>query len=213
LRCLDGCARAQRHLEHVALPPTTYVVCWFGEWGTVELISYYRVSTALQGDSGLGLEAQWAKVKQLAAERAADVVAEFVEFESGRKADRHQLAEALSKARNLMAVVAVVKFDRIARDAELLLRLISEDAAIGLVGFFFCNLPVVYATTAARRMVLTVMASVAMFEARRISERTTEALADAKALGVKLGSIRQNTIKPPRLRPLPRHKCFVACLG
>ena len=85
----------------------------------MELISYYRVSTALQGDSGLGLEAQWAKVKQLAAERGADVVAEFVEVESGMEADRHQLAVALSKARNLQAVVAVAKFDRIARDSEL----------------------------------------------------------------------------------------------
>jgi len=161
----------------------------------VQLIAYYRVSTARQGDSGLGLEAQRSKVQQLAAERGAEVVAEFVEVESGRKADRPQLATALAEARRIKAVVAVAKLDRIARDAELLLRLTREATANGLGGFLFCDLPDVDATTAAGRMVLTVMASVAEFEARRISERTKEALAAAKQRGVKLGGMRPGTIK------------------
>ena len=95
----------------------------------MQLIAYYRVSTTRQGDSGLGLEAQRSKVKQLAAERGAEVVAEFVEVESGRKAERPQLAAALAEARKLKAVVAVAKLDRIARDAELLLRLTREATA------------------------------------------------------------------------------------
>ena len=160
----------------------------------MQLIAYYRVSTARQGESGLGLEAQRAKVEQLAAERGAEVVAEFTEVESGRKADRPQLAAALAAARKLGAVVAVAKLDRIARDAELVLRLSREAAANGMGGFLFCDLPDVDATTAAGRMVLTVMASVAEFESRRISERTREALAAAKARGVKLGGLRANTL-------------------
>lgn len=160
----------------------------------MQLIAYYRVSTARQGESGLGLEAQRAKVEQLAAERGAEVVAEFTEVESGRKADRPQLAAALAAARKLGAVVAVAKLDRIARDAELVLRLSREAAANGMGGFLFCDLPDVDATTAAGRMVLTVMASVAEFESRRISERTREALAAAKERGVKLGGLRANTL-------------------
>ena len=160
----------------------------------VELIAYYRVSTARQGESGLGIEAQRAKVEQLAAERRAAVVAEFVEVESGRKADRPQLAAALAEARRRGAAVAVAKLDRIARDAELVLRLSREAERNGMAGFLFCDLPDVDATTAAGRMVLTVMASVAEFEARRISERTREALAAAKARGVKLGGLRANTL-------------------
>ena len=161
----------------------------------MQLIAYYRVSTARQGESGLGLEAQRAKVEQLAAERGAEVVAEFVEVESGRKADRPQLAAALAEARRRGAVVAVAKLDRIARDAELVLRLRREAAANGMGGFLFCDLPDVDATTAAGRMVLTVMASVAEFESRRISERTREALAAAQARGVKLGGLRAGTLK------------------
>jgi DNA invertase Pin-like site-specific DNA recombinase len=160
----------------------------------VELIAYYRVSTARQGESGLGLEAQRAKVQQLAAERRADLLAEFVEVESGRKADRPQLAAALAEARCRGAVVAVAKLDRIARDAELVLRLNREAAANGMGGFLFCDLPDVDATTSAGRLILSVMASVAEFEGRRISERTIEALAAAKARGVKLGGLRPRTI-------------------
>ncbi|MFN9610826.1 MAG: recombinase family protein [bacterium] len=160
----------------------------------LQLVAYYRVSTARQGESGLGLEAQQAKVAAMAAERRAVVVAEFVEVESGRKADRPQLAAALAEARKRGAAVAVAKLDRIARDAELVLRLSREAQANGMGGFLFCDLPDVDATTAAGRMVLSVMASVAEFESRRISERTRDALAAAKARGVKLGGLRPGTI-------------------
>ncbi|WP_050757129.1 recombinase family protein [Cyanobium sp. PCC 7001] len=175
--------RAQR-----ALPVGT------GEDSGLQLVAYYRVSTTRQGESGLGLEAQRAKVQQLADSRRAVVMAEFVEVESGRKADRPQLAAALAEARRRSAAVAVAKLDRIARDAELVLRLSREAQANGMAGFLFCDLPDIDATTSAGRLILSVMASVAEFEARRISERTKEALAAAKARGVQLGGLRPNTI-------------------
>jgi DNA invertase Pin-like site-specific DNA recombinase len=161
----------------------------------LQLVAYYRVSTTRQGESGLGLEAQRAKVQAIAAERRAEVVAEFVEIESGRKADRPQLAAALAEARKRGAAIAVAKLDRVARDAELVLRLNREAEANGMRGFLFADLPDVDATTSAGRLILSVMASVAEFEARRISERTREALAAAKARGVKLGGTRPGTLR------------------
>ncbi|MCT0229897.1 recombinase family protein [Synechococcus sp. CS-1324] len=126
--------------------------------GPLQLVAYYRVSTDRQGRSGLGLDAQRQKIHQLAAERRAVIVAEFVEIESGRKADRPQLALALAEARRFRAAVAVAKLDRLARDAELVLRLSREAEANGLRGFLFADLPDVYATTSAGRLILSVMA-------------------------------------------------------
>ena len=56
-------------------------------------------------------------------------MAEFTEVESGRKADRPHLTAALAEARRLGAAVALAKLDRIARDAELVLRLSRGAAA------------------------------------------------------------------------------------
>lgn len=160
----------------------------------MELIAYYRVSTARQGESGLGLEAQRAKVQAMAAERGASIVDQFVEVESGRKADRPQLAAAMAEARKRGAVVAVAKLDRLARDAELVLRLSREAERNGFGGLLFADLPEADCTTATGRLLLSLMASVAEFEGRRIGERTREALAAAKARGVKLGGLRPGTL-------------------
>ena len=138
----------------------------------MKLIAYYRVSTQRQGQSGLGLEAQQSRVREMAAARNAEVVAEFTETESGRKNDRPQLQAAMN----------------LARDAEFVLRLSSEAQANGMGGFLFADLPEIDATSSAGRMMLTVMASVAEFEARRISERTTDALQAAKRRGQALGA-------------------------
>ncbi|WP_259726869.1 MULTISPECIES: recombinase family protein [unclassified Synechococcus] len=111
----------------------------------------------------------------------------FVEVESGRKADRPQLAAALAEAPKRCAVVTVARLDRIARDAEVVLRTHREPESNGMGGFLFCDLSDVDATTSAWRLILGVMASLAELVGRRISERAREALAAAKARGVKLG--------------------------
>ena len=100
----------------------------------MQLIAYYRVSTQRQGQSGLGLDAQRTRIQEIAAARGAEVVAEFTETESGRKNDRPQLAAAMAMARETGAAIAVAKLDRLARDAEFVLRLSREAEQNGMGG-------------------------------------------------------------------------------
>ena len=86
-------------------------------------VAYYRVSTAQQGRSGLGLEAQREAVRAFLASSAAGLAHEFTEIESGKNADRPQLARALDACRLTGAVLVIAKLDRLSRDAHFLLGL------------------------------------------------------------------------------------------
>lgn len=138
-------------------------------------VSYIRVSTRRQGESGLGLEAQRAASKAFL--RPGDVIAaEYVEVESGRKSDRPELARALDHARRIGAVLLIAKLDRLARNVAFISNLMEAGVEITAA-----DMP------EANRVMLHVMAAMAEHEAQAISERTVAALAAAKARGVKLG--------------------------
>ena len=139
-------------------------------------VAYYRVSTARQGASGLGLDAQRAAVA--AHVRGDDVVAEFTEVESGKRNDRPQLAAALAAARKAKATLIIAKLDRLARNVAFIATLMDTRG----VEFTACDYP------QASRLTLHIMAAVAENEAKAISERTRVALQAAKARGTVLGS-------------------------
>ena len=145
----------------------------------MKIVSYLRVSTRKQGESGLGLEAQRAAVDQHAKNNGCKIVAEFVEIESGKKADRPKLAEALAHAKSAKAMLVVAKLDRLARNVAFLSALMESG-----VEFVACDNP------HASRLTIHILAAVAEDEARRISERTKAALKAARARGTKLGSSR-----------------------
>lgn len=147
-------------------------------------VAYYRVSTDRQGQSGLGLDAQRAVVADYAAARQAVVLEEFTDIMSGRSNARPQLAQALARARQLGAVLVVAKLDRLARNARFLAELVDGD-----VDVVFCNLPDL-PTGAVGRFMVQIMASIAELESGMISDRTSAALQQAKARGVKLGGYR-----------------------
>jgi len=152
----------------------------------LRFVSYLRVSTDGQGRSGLGLEAQRQAVGAHVAQAGGELVAEFQEVESGKRADRPQLAAALAACRTRRAVLVIAKLDRLARNARFLLSVVEGSGEAGVV---FCDLPTVPAGPVGRFLV-TQMASVAELEAGLISQRTRAALAVAKARGVKLGNPR-----------------------
>src|SRR3984885_6359656 len=149
---------------------------------TGKYVAYLRVSTDKQGRSGLGLEAQREAVTRYLNGGSWTLAAEYVETESGKRADRPKLAKALAHAKAIGATVVFAKLDRLTRNVDLLRSLVASD-----VDLVFCDLPHVPAG-AMGRFLLTQMASVAELEAGLISERTKAALAAAKARGVKLGN-------------------------
>lgn len=137
-------------------------------------MAYYRVSTAKQGTSGLGLAAQEAAVQAFI---AGEPIAAFTEVESGKRDDRPQLAAALTHAKRHKATLVIAKLDRLARDVHFISGLLKAGVEIRA-----CDIPT------ANRMVLHIMAAVAEGEREMISERTKAALAAAKARGVQLGT-------------------------
>lgn len=156
----------------------------------MNVVAYYRVSTARQGQSGLGLEAQRAIVEDFCRSRGHAVLEEFVEVQSGKDDARPTLQKALSAARLLKAGVIVAKLDRLARSASFLDRIVKGD-----VDVLFCNLPDLPPGPTGRFM-LQLMASLAEMEAGIISERTKSALRAAKARGTKLGGFRGTAASP-----------------
>ena len=145
----------------------------------MKLVSYLRVSTKQQGDSGLGLEGQKSAVVGFAPQNRGTIVREYLEIESGRNSDRQELAKALSHAKRAKATLVVAKLDRLARNVAFLSALMEAG-----VEFVAVDNP------HANRLTIHILAAVAEDEARRISERTKTALAAPKARGTKLGSAR-----------------------
>jgi DNA invertase Pin-like site-specific DNA recombinase len=130
-----------------------------------KFVSYLRVSTMRQGISGLGLEAQRATVATFLNGGAWEIVAEFVEVESGKAADRPELARALAHCRVTSATLIVANVSRLTRSSSFLHRLLEAGVEVR-----FCDLPQIEGPTG--RFLLTQMVAVAELEAGLIGERT-----------------------------------------
>jgi DNA invertase Pin-like site-specific DNA recombinase len=151
------------------------------------LVGYIRVSTAQQGRSGLGIEAQRSAIARFAEAEGFTLGREFVEVETGKGSDvghyapaldrRPQLTAALAEARKQRCAVVVAKLDRLSRDVHFISGLMAHR-----VRFIVAELgPDV------DPFVLHLYAALAEKERAMISERTRRALAAAKARGVTLG--------------------------
>lgn len=152
-------------------------------------VSYLRVSTQKQGASGLGLEAQRMAVRQFIAGRAGELVEEFQEIETGKGSTplsrRPQLDAALKFCRELGATLVIAKLDRLARNVHFVSGLMESR-----VKFVACDMP------EASELTIHIMAAFSEHEAKRIGQRTKEALAIAKARGVILGKAGADNLRP-----------------
>jgi DNA invertase Pin-like site-specific DNA recombinase len=161
------------------------------------IVAYYRVSTAEQGRSGLGLEAQQAAVEKFATAEGFEIVASFTEIETGKGAvtldRRPKLIAALAEAKRYGkgTSVVVAKLDRLSRDVAFISTLMTQAH----------KTPFVVAELGAdvAPFMLHIYAAVAQQERLLISERTRAALGAARARGVKLGNPRLSEARGPML--------------
>jgi DNA invertase Pin-like site-specific DNA recombinase len=135
-------------------------------------VAYYRVSTDRQGRSGLGLEAQSEAVRQHLSRESGNLLAEYIEVESGKRSDRPQLAAALVVVKKAKATLIIAKLDRLARNVHFISGLIES-----AVDFVAADNP------HANRLMVHMLAAFAEHEREQISTRTKDALAAAKARG------------------------------
>ena len=146
-----------------------------------KFIAYYRVSTARQGQSGLGLEAQRTAVVDWLNGGSHELIAEFTEVETGTsKKHRPELAAAITAAKKAGATLVIAKLDRLARNVAFVSKLMETK-----VEFVAVDMPT------ANRLTIHIIAAMAEHEAEMISARTKAALAAAKARGTLLGSANQ----------------------
>jgi DNA invertase Pin-like site-specific DNA recombinase len=147
-----------------------------------EAVGYIRVSTARQGRSGLGLEAQLAALARFAEAEGFSLLQTFTETESGSEDDRPELNAAIEQARKAKAPVIVAKLDRLSRDVHYISGLMKH------------RVPFIVAELGADTdpFLLHLYAALAEKERALISRRTKDALAAAKARGVKLGGYRHD---------------------
>lgn len=145
----------------------------------MKYITYRRVSTKQQGVSGLGLEAQDYALKSFISHRPGEVVAEFLEVESGRNNYRPKMAEAIKACKSQDATLLIAKIDRLSRNVSFIMGL--RDSGVKFVA---ADMP------DANTLTIGILACISQHEAEMISQRTKDGLAAAKRRGQKLGNPR-----------------------
>ena len=109
------------------------------------------------------------------------LAASFTEVESGRRKSRPELEKALAACKKHRAKLIVARpVDRLTRNTQFLLTLLNSGTEV-----IFCDLPQI--PGAMGRMIVTMMAAIAEFEAGLIGERTKAGLKEAKRQGKEWG--------------------------
>lgn len=138
-------------------------------------IAYHRVSTHMQGESGLSLEAQ-ESITQTFAKTHGTILNTYVEIESGRRKNRPQMNLAIKECKRTKSTLLISRLDRLARNLHFITSLMESG-----IEFIAVDNP------NANRLTVQILAAVAEEECRSISTRTKLALAAAKKRGTKLG--------------------------
>lgn len=149
-----------------------------------QVLAYTRVSTAGQEASGAGLEAQRAAIAERCARQPSWAVEWLTETGTAKTlATRPVLSNALDRLDvGLADILVVSKLDRLARSTVDFGHMLDRARTNGWR--LVCLDLDLDMTTVSGELIATVVAAVAQFEARRIGERTKEALAVKRAQGI-----------------------------
>ncbi|AJD53582.1 Site-specific DNA recombinase [Thalassospira xiamenensis M-5 = DSM 17429] len=153
-----------------------------------QYVIYKRVSTADQGRSGLGLEAQTRDITlylDTFSPEPFEVIGEYLDVQSGKDDDRPELLKAIEHAKTAKATLLVAKLDRLSRKVSFISQLMEDKR----LDFRVAAMPT------ATPFQLHIYAALAEQEREFISQRTKAALKEAKRRGVKLGGLRDSTMK------------------
>jgi len=145
-------------------------------------IAYYRVSTARQGHSGLGMEAQRQSVEAFC--KNGTLLNSYSDIESGKVDTRPELLKAIQECKNTGARLIIAKLDRLSRNVAFLANLMEAK-----ISFTACDMP------EADEFTIHIFAALAQKERKLISERTRAALAVKKRTGWQAGSPKNLTPK------------------
>lgn len=141
-------------------------------------VAYYRVSTSKQQASGLGLESQKTMVENFLRTNQGTLLDSFTEVETGTsKKERTEIFRAIEHAKVNDAVLVIAKLDRLARNVHFVSSLMEAG-----VEFICCDMP------SANHLTIVLMMAIAEDEAKTISKRTRDALAEKKRQGFQLGT-------------------------
>jgi DNA invertase Pin-like site-specific DNA recombinase len=165
------------------------------KYQTPRFVSYIRVSTAKQGASGLGLDAQRHAISEyLLRISGASLVGEFEEVESGKNNHRPKLKEAMELADLTASTLVIAKLDRLSRNAHFLTGLADRG-----VKFVACDMP------DANEFTVTIMAALAQQERKMISERTKATHAQIKSQRAQRDAMGKRPVGNPNGAALIKH--------
>jgi DNA invertase Pin-like site-specific DNA recombinase len=152
----------------------------------IKYVTYIRVSTKGQGESGLGMDAQKRDIAIYLNDYSSqpfEVIAEYTEVQSGSDSNRPELAQAIATAKKGKAILLVAKLDRLSRKVSFIANLMDDKG----LEIKVAQMP------HADKFQLHIYAALAEQEREFISKRTKAALQEAKKRGVKLGGLRDKT--------------------
>lgn len=156
-----------------------------GNVGVRTAVGYVRVSTDMQANDGLSLDAQRAAIVSYCSSNELQLVQIFQDVESGGKADRVGLANALDVKAD---VVVVLKFDRLSRSIKHFCELYEQHFSDGTKELVAIR-EAIRLDSALGRALVSILLVFAQMEREATGERTREAISHIRNSGYHFGKV------------------------